>query len=184
MECPRCATALDGKPNYCRRCGFVFTVVRYDSDARTAGRVPHCPRCRNPVRAGEYPHREAGYVSPEPWNAGWDGTCERCGFEFCATHSLDSRDWHDLPIGVQLPASTGVRRSIVVRPASVGSFQDRDVQLHLAGIEIGVETESYGQSNSSQQYFLSKEEAAWLVRALQGSLAISFEQYHWDLDVT
>jgi hypothetical protein len=59
-----------------------------------------------------------------------------------------------------------------------------DLQLHLAGVEIEVESDSYGGYNVSEHYFLTKEEAAWLVRALGGSLAICYEQYHWDVDVT
>jgi hypothetical protein len=77
-----------------------------------------------------------------------------------------------------------VRRRIVVRPASDGYFWDYDQQLMLAGIDIEVESISRGRSNPSEHLFLSKEEAAWLVRALQESLAICFEQYHWNKDLT
>ena len=181
MKCPRCATALEGKPNYCGQCGFVLAVVHYDSDAQTAGRVPCCPRCGQLVRAGNYPHRTPGWISPEPWNAGWRGSCEQCGFQFSVSHSQDSQNSDEFPI--PLPGR-GVRRRIVVRPASQAYFQDVDLQLHLAGVEIEVESDSYGGYNVSEHYFLTKEEAAWLVRALGGSLAICYEQYHWDVDVT
>ena len=186
MECPRCATVLDGKPDNCGRCGFVIGKMRDDGDTLPAGRTPRCPRCGSPVRSGEYPRREPGRVSATPWNAGWHGACEQCGFEFSATHAQDSRDWSDIPISIQrmIRPIVGVQRRISVRPASDGYFQDRDVQLNLAGIEIKVENTSYGRLDRSEQYFLSKEEAAWLVRALQGPLGICFEQYHWDTDVT
>ena len=82
MECPRCATKLEGRPNYCAQCGFALAWVHYDSDAQTAGRVPRCPSCGGPVRAGEYPRREPGWIVPLPWNADWRGVCDQCGFDF------------------------------------------------------------------------------------------------------
>ena len=78
----------------------------------------------------------------------------------------------------------GVQRRISVRPASDGYFQDRDVQLNLAGIEIKVENTSYGPLDRSEQSFPSKEEAAWLDAHSRDRSGSCFEQYHWDTDVT
>jgi len=47
-----------------------------------------------------------------------------------------------------------------------------------------VETEAYGHRLQRERYFLAREELAHLLRALQGPLALCFEQLHWDYDVT
>jgi hypothetical protein len=165
----------------------VLAVVRYFSDEQDAGRVPRCPSCRGPVRAGEYP-RGLGR-SPAPWNADWRGVCDQCGFQFSMTHELDSLSWVDferfqLPPDFPLTPDMRLRRRVVACPASQLLWSGHESQFTLAGIEIRVEDKSFRYPPRSERYFLTKEEAAWLVRALQGPLAISFEQYHWDFDAT
>ncbi|OBK49572.1 hypothetical protein A5656_28185 [Mycobacterium gordonae] len=170
---------LEGKPEYCERCGFVITVLSHDTTSTTRGRMPQCPRCRNPVRVGDFPRSDGG--SPQPWNADWPGTCEQCEFDFTANHAQDIRDWLGLPRDVELPESMEVRRRIAVRPAARSYWWCGDQSLALAGIEVEFESSSHGTSGS---FFLTKDEAAWLVRTLAGSLAICFEQYHWNNDHT
>jgi hypothetical protein len=125
-----------------------------------------------------FPRHQLGYRSPWPWNADWGGACERCGHRFAVESELS------LPPSGDTPPGWGVRRRVLFRPGSIYQFQGLDLQLGLAGIEIIVDTESYGRERQTERLFLSKEEAARLTRALDGPLAICFEQFHWDFDVT
>ena len=178
MECPRCATQLQERSNYCPQCGFVLAVVNYDSDAQTGGRVPRCRSCGWPVRPGTYPQRANGWNNLVPWNADWGGACEQCGFQFSMTHHWPT--FQDLPVHGRGEG----RRKVVARPGTRSHFEQRDDLRHLAGIEISVESRGEGHPPGREECFLTKEEPAWLVRALQGALAITFEQYHWAEDTT
>jgi len=132
--------------------------------------APACPRCGEQIRAdGSLRLSFQGQANP-PWNAAWDGACERCGHRF------------ELALDQQLGFEE--RRSLRVRPRNDFHQTSIDAAICFSGVEITVEREAWGSDASTQTVFLSTGELAALLEALQGDLSVYFAQYDWSEDWT
>ena len=95
-----------------------------------------------------------------------NGKCEHCGFKFKLF--IDDYEGGDK-----------ILRRVICKPKNktVMTFYD-------AGIEITVIERHFMQKPRKTQIFISLHEVRSLFFALQNKLAICFEQYDWDIDLT
>jgi hypothetical protein len=139
-------------------------------------KAPLCQKCGKHVRSDESPRTSfrQNSLCNLPWNAGWDGRCEACSFQFEAV-ALDSM-FHK-------------KRRAIFRPINQFS-RHIDIGASHAGIEVeiietDISVKPSDQKEQKTRYFLSMNEVQTLLQALQGgSLEICFEQWDWSEDWT
>jgi serine/threonine protein kinase len=132
--------------------------------------APPCPRCGEKIRSGNSPRPARRGSANPPWNAGWDGTCEQCGFTFGL--ELEQRlHFH-------------AHRTLRVQPRNDFHQTFYDEAIVLSGVEITVERQDAGREQTAQTVFLSMSELAALLDALKGDLSVFFAQYDWSEDWT
>lgn len=186
--CPGCGARVPSSAEECPACGRTTFDAAVDAGllqpapfvprwqistwyGEGAGReAPSCPHCGEQIRSdGSLRLSFQGLANP-PWNAAWDGACERCGHRF------------ELTLDQQLHFQA--RRSVHVRPRNDFHRTFFDEAICLSGVEITVEREAVGSDASTQTVFLSMGELAALLEALQGDLSVCFAQYDWSEDWT
>ena len=189
--CARCAGEVSRGATHCPSCGHEvrsafeaavnegvlvpspfepqWPISRWH-DGGSGQAAPQCRECGEAVRADDRDRRGYfGYANP-PWNAGWDGTCERCG------HRYELRSEH--------PLHLHVKRTLTVRPDEKFYRTFIDEGIVLSGIRLSVVDNQYGEEPQTHELFVSMGELAQLAQALQDKLAIYWEQYDWSEDWT
>lgn len=132
--------------------------------------APPCPRCGEKIRSDGSPRPARRGIANPPWNAGWDGACEHCGYRF------------ELTLEQQLHFHA--RRSLQVRARNDFHQTFFDEAIVLSGIEIAVDRQEAGQAETAQTVFLAMAEVAALMQALEGDLSVYLAQYDWSEDWT
>lgn len=189
--CKRCAGQTPAIGQYCPWCGeqvrtsFASMIneglvvpspfrpqwkISRWSDQGAGRNAPICPQCAGKVRNDDSPRRGGiGYSNP-PWNAGWDGVCEQCGYRFQLTFEQQLH--------------LRVRRTVTIRPCNEPYQTFIDEGIVLSGVEITVTDNQYGAAPRETRIFLSMGELVRLVEALGGDLSVLMEQYDWSHDWT
>jgi hypothetical protein len=133
----------------------------YCNAVRTA---PACPHCGKPISPARNQDMATYHYA---WNAGWDGRCAECGFEFKA--SLQLRTGHDPSTGLPGPAL-----SIVQIHGSESEHADLDLWDRVPVVGVRVQR-AEGSSNEwglprESQVVLTIEEWQAVFDQLQGPL--------------
>lgn len=156
-EFKKCSNGHYFEGDHCPYCG------------ETVDKAPLCPHCGEPVRKKifSHPYRIKSIEgSATPWNYGWNGRCESCGYDF----TLTMRQKLSFP---DEDRYTVVR--VASKPAESGYV---DVFMGLSGVEI----EQRNSIDGVKKTFISTNELKYLISALKDSPIL--EQKDWYEDRT
>lgn len=180
--CPYCRTEL--YPNAMETTTTLYdeTVVQktkptvYSNDETAS--IPLCPHCGRPVRKEIKHYQFIGSIEGNafdgktPWNFGWKGKCENCGYDF----SISMTQKIDSPYNNR---QTIVRVSkCIVQAMGSDGFILHDAFVGLSGIEI----EQRNNIDGVKKTFISTNELKYLINALKDSPILA--QLDWNEDKT
>lgn len=138
---------------------------------------PLCTNCSNPVRNEGYKTvcTFPPIFSCPPWNSGWDGKCEHCGFDFNTSFVQVLRKHPD-----ENKVESGRNTKISVASTRFPVFYDESEIL--SGVEI--EITSFGRyfQENSEKIFISTNELKYILSTLINSPIL--QQFDWGEDWT
>ncbi len=151
-------------------------------------------------------------VANVPWNGGWDGRCEACGFSY----AFEVPGWGSHAQGQPANESSGgpsreslVReiepwsnraearltqvhhgrcerptRRVLVQPTNKAIRTFIDEAMVITGIRIRVENRDYGEESQVSEIELTMDELRSIAEALNRDHRVVLEQWGWSVDNT
>jgi hypothetical protein len=193
MYCPNCGNERQNQEKFCIRCGTnlsIWTVPPQaercnhwdDKEVKTGKKAPFCPNCGNKVRHDKSVRVPLFYGEAQlPWNAGWDGVCESCGysFEVAIEHKFNLNN-NNPNIDNSNINSSNIKRRVIFKPCIIPHQTFVDSGTVLSGIEVSITENQFGREKKETYFYLSIDEVKALFDSLQGKFATSLEQKDWD----
>lgn len=185
-SCSKCNNEVSFSDRYCKSCGTSLFFGSYEKEAEKSNpswqcsgcykrgietEPPICPKCNKKVRKDNSPRPSIifGNNNCIPWNSGWKGRCENCGFDF----------------EINLTSFSGFSaRSLKITPRNKPYRYFLDEGYVFSGIEISTTDREVGKPADTKKVFLSMGELNQLLIALHKDFKIVLDQYDWSEDGT
>jgi type II secretory ATPase GspE/PulE/Tfp pilus assembly ATPase PilB-like protein len=137
---------------------------------------PLCEKCRNPVRkeAHKTKNNFPALASNPPWNSGWYGKCEYCGYDYNISFTQILRQTPDNQI------ESGRKTRISVASRGYAVFYDEGESL--SGIEIEIISHGRFFGEEIEKIFISTNELKQIITILRDSPIL--KQFDWGEDWT
>jgi hypothetical protein len=139
---------------------------------------PVCYKCGKEVRNNNFDTKNefTKCMSSPPWNSGWEGKCEHCGYDYNIHYSqiVSASDF------------SLIKRETSVAISQMKHMDSLDTFVILSGVEMEItETHQFNSDTPTainRKIFISTNELKYLIAALKNSPILA--QYDWDVDCT